>query len=411
MATTRVCSSGNFYPRPPRGGRLSFSFWKRSETDISIHALREEGDLTTLVQGIARGQISIHALREEGDAVTETRLDELTRISIHALREEGDPSCAPRWRIISKFLSTPSARRATCRARRNRRGQEISIHALREEGDDRRRLCRCQADISIHALREEGDMRVPNVFVELAKFLSTPSARRATFALHDALHDVPVISIHALREEGDFQTQCRSHKSVQFLSTPSARRATSVMPLKFSQSQYFYPRPPRGGRRFWQTTPANRCRFLSTPSARRATSVTHTATTTAQFLSTPSARRATVKFGRCTSEIQFLSTPSARRATLNVAGNIASTIDFYPRPPRGGRLSVPRAVSCISFISIHALREEGDRRPTPSGTSWIPFLSTPSARRATRALVWRGHRQDDFYPRPPRGGRHQRRIL
>ena len=56
----------------------------------------------------------------------------------------------------------------------------------------------------------------------------------------------------------------------------------------------------------------------------------------------------------------FLSTPSARRATHQT----------------GGRL-------CSKSISIHALREEGDR---PSGLPLllsVRFLSTPSARRAT----------------------------
>ena len=79
-------------------------------------------------------------------------------------------------------------------------------------------------------------------------------------------------------------------------------------------------------------------------------------------------------------------------------------MDFYPRPPRGGRpkdsvsytssgvfLSTPSARRATSgifgfavwlIISIHALREEGDdRRKSP-----------PSPRA-------------NFYPRPPRGGR------
>ena len=33
---------------------------------------------------------------------------------------------------------------------------------------------------------------------------------------------------------------------------------------------------------------------------------------------------------------------------------------FYPRPPRGGRLSIKRQLGDIKSISIHALREEGD---------------------------------------------------
>ena len=78
----------------------------------------------------------------------------------------------------------------------------------------------------------------------------------------------------------------------------------------------------------------------------------------------------------------FLSTPSARRATpLDIISHLHPPY-FYPRPPRGGRqdvaasvalalqfLSTPsarRATLCcrclllLGFISIHALREEGD---------------------------------------------------
>ena len=39
-------------------------------------------------------QISIHALREEGDQRVSTAEDDF-QISIHALREEGDPHTAP----------------------------------------------------------------------------------------------------------------------------------------------------------------------------------------------------------------------------------------------------------------------------------------------------------------------------
>ena len=59
----------DFYPRPPRGGR--------------------QGELATIMEGI---KISIHALREEGDLV----------------RYYGVPT-------EKVFLSTPSVRRATRR--------------------------------------------------------------------------------------------------------------------------------------------------------------------------------------------------------------------------------------------------------------------------------------------------------
>ena len=57
-------------------------------------------------------------------------------------------------------------------------------------------------------------------------------------------------------------------------------------------------------------------------------------------------------------------------------------IDFYPRPPRGGRLSCYLLPRRQCPISIHALREEGDL----SGGAYTT------------------HRLN-FYPRPPRGGR------
>ena len=57
----------------------------------------------------------------------------------------------------------------------------ISIHALREEGDLHDRRQRERRPISIHALREEGDGPLFDFFVNRNIFLSTPSARRATY--------------------------------------------------------------------------------------------------------------------------------------------------------------------------------------------------------------------------------------
>ena len=78
------------------------------------------------------------------------------------------------------FLSTPSARRATCGISWLYPYYTISIHALREEGDLGRRERKEQPHISIHALREEGDVEMRKACPEIVKFLSTPSARRAT---------------------------------------------------------------------------------------------------------------------------------------------------------------------------------------------------------------------------------------
>ena len=81
----------NFYPRPPRGGRPFRFALLYDDITISIHALREEGDARDLAG------------------------DNTNTISIHALREEGDPFVTGRSTVLMLFLSTPSARRATGR--------------------------------------------------------------------------------------------------------------------------------------------------------------------------------------------------------------------------------------------------------------------------------------------------------
>ena len=152
-------------------------------------------------------------------------------ISIHALREEGDYLDGVCPGHYCPFLSTPSARRATRPDTQGLKQHGISIHALREEGDSRPlRLKRCTSDfyprpprggrphsaisfsctisISIHALREEGDLQ-NGLFYKpcVLRFLSTPSARRAT------------------------ERSIQMTVTDLFLSTPSARRATSgVLP-------------------------------------------------------------------------------------------------------------------------------------------------------------------------------------
>ena len=82
---------------------------------------------------------------------------------------------------------------------------------------------------------------------------------------------VQIISIHALREEGDPSASRSMACSSVFLSTPSARRATLRGHPDGSRSRNFYPRPPRGGRPAGRACCGVESLFLSTPSARRAT--------------------------------------------------------------------------------------------------------------------------------------------
>ena len=153
-------------------------------------------------------------------------------------------SCKPH----SRFLSTPSARRATVRTVDGADGGVISIHALREEGD----LCAGRCDlfrmISIHALREEGDPVTTPLHTPTTKFLSTPSARRAT----------------AKRA-----TTCIPWQNF-YPRPPRGGR----LPGAFDDAPefvHFYPRPPRGGRQYTGSMYKEFMLFLSTPSARRAT--------------------------------------------------------------------------------------------------------------------------------------------
>ena len=191
---------------------------------------------------------------------------------------------------------------------------------------------------------------------------------------------------------------------------------------------YFYPRPPRGGRRFVTKHGGRNTHisihalrgegdlaragqfylnniFLSTPSARRATSDV-LQLRTSDLISIHALReegdcQCPENIGRA---YKFLSTPSARRATMSGNETTSNQRHFYPRPPQGGRqfniygslriaefLSTPSArratqpgfmLQEIRNISIHALRKEGDFRP---------------AVRAMPRLY--------FYPRPPQGGR------
>ena len=127
--------------------------------------------------------------------------------------------------------------------------------------------------------------------------------------------------------------------------------------------------------------------FLSTPSARRATGRHCPMWTLLRvFLSTPSARRATRDLYRFIADFGvFLSTPSARRATFNkIHKTKMKYISIHALREEGDLLDQFLDSIHIS-ISIHALREEGDDEQEVEGSATKPFLSTPSARRATRS--------------------------
>ena len=215
--------------------------------------------------------------------------------------------------FLSLFLSTPSARRAT------------SLPTAREQ--PYRFLSTPSAwRATAYAL----------IGSALIVFLSTPSARRAT---PSRCHSQKLfcISIHALREEGDHRPASRNRLLSYFYPRPPRGGRHTVGTLQALYG-HFYPRPPRGGRRFKRRQDIKLTIFLSTPSARRATE-----------------QQSAMAYNSAIS-IHALREEGDRPGIWLPRG----VGNFYPRPPRGGRLTrLTREPSKIC-ISIHALREEGD---------------------------------------------------
>ena len=155
----RPCN--DFYPRPPRGGRQQHECHRRrSGGFLSTPSARRATwcggcDITPMT-------ISIHALREEGDVVRHHA--DFIRYDFYPRPPRGG-----RLRLRNhaggnhEFLSTPSARRATRPTKRWQKYLPISIHALREEGDNCQTHDKAMFGISIHALREEGDYSIPGL--------------------------------------------------------------------------------------------------------------------------------------------------------------------------------------------------------------------------------------------------------
>ena len=169
---------------------------------ISIHALREEGDA-----GLRPALLPFAEFLSTPSARRATSLSTASvrwiSISIHALREEGDSSQIWESKQFSNFYPRPPRGGRLADVVKQRVDFLISIHALREEGDTSPRSDQGENVISIHALREEGDVRTRSrrlhqmyfyprpprggrldagkATIMANLFLSTPSARRATY--------------------------------------------------------------------------------------------------------------------------------------------------------------------------------------------------------------------------------------
>ena len=201
----RICAVlCNFYPRPPRGGRpTSLPSTTPASSFLSTPSARRATILATLLTYALRNFYPRPPRGGRPGALV-CKISS-GAISIHALREEGDDILVADFINGTKFLSTPSARRAT----------DVRVTSVEK--------------ITYFYPRPPRGGRPAAHGVEkvIFKFLSTPSARRATL-VPIGYDSTVIISIHALREEGD------------------DRFSASI-----SNWRYFYPRPPRGGRLFF----------------------------------------------------------------------------------------------------------------------------------------------------------------
>ena len=126
----------NFYPRPPRGGRRARTCGNATKKAFLSTPSARRATATPAAAFLRSYYFYPRPPRGGRPTKSSSRSTERS-ISIHALREEGDAKTTKDRGRKRKFLSTPSARRATIYSHshfRHRGG--ISIHALREEGDD-----------------------------------------------------------------------------------------------------------------------------------------------------------------------------------------------------------------------------------------------------------------------------------
>ena len=192
----------HFYPRPPRGGRLT-GFPSLCRRMSNFYPRPPRGGRLIVTESIENyfHIISIHALLAEGDARADGQRDRADHFYPRPPRG-GRPLTARQILPASDFYPRPP------RGGRQEQRCGMILHPI---------------------------------------FLSTPSSRRAT-ARGKLRACGRGISIHALLAEGDLDHAAPPSAFLIFLSTPSARRATTFLLNKVEHRLNFYPRPPRGGR-------------------------------------------------------------------------------------------------------------------------------------------------------------------
>ena len=190
---------GYFYPRPPRGGRPPYHAARGQVQNFYPRPPRGGRLLMPQSPPLKTKFLPTPSARRatRRQSLTVSRAYDFYPRPPRGGRQRSNASRG----YYPSFLPTPSARRAT------RRIDKIS--GIKEF-------------LPTPSARRATETMIP--IIQQILFLPTPSARRATAAGHDDGAEAQ-ISTHALREEGD----------------PSIMGIRRVTPN-------FYPRPPRGGR-------------------------------------------------------------------------------------------------------------------------------------------------------------------
>ena len=217
-----------------------------------------------------------------------------------------------------------------------------------------------------------------------------------------------VISIHALREEGD-RDLYRFIADFGMISIHALREeGDKLRSATLSSLSVFLSTPSArratqsNGEKIWAFW-----KFLSTPSARRATRTSAAASKTSPFLSTPSARRATRK-NRPVRRSKGISIHALREeGDKPKPQQHMEQKHFYPRPPRGGRPS-PRSNRGVTKY-FYPRPPRGGRPLRNQIHCRMRGISIHALREEGDAILSESIRErDNFYPRPPRGGRQQK---
>ena len=285
----------------------------------------------------------------------DARLDR--SISIHALREEGDEVNFAGLVKATVFLSTPSARRATSSRRPERRSKRfLSTPSARRATKLPPRKRSSQKNFYPRPPRG-GRLQRQLLWHLQERFLSTPSARRAT-RRSPSSHRKTAISIHALREEGDLVPPCRAGDH-QAISIHALREECWQAPCW--PHQYFYPRPPRGGRRRLKPIRMRRTDFYPRP-PRGGRPRRGRCSRSVMLISIHALREEgdVLGIGQSWPDGDFYPRPPRGGRPILAALLTYALRNFYPRPPRGGRQHIDELREIAVEISIHALREEGD---------------------------------------------------